>query len=358
MEVEMELNNKQVAEFETATGARIFQIPLHGFSGFWVYAYLVRVADMLVLIDTGTNYHTSNQDLETGLAYASDRLGERVDLGSLTHIFITHGHIDHYAGLDYIAPKTQAKIGVHELDYGTLANYHERKDLVGRKLIQFLTEAGVAESRVIEIVDMYMITKGLFTRSRVDFTYEDAGMRVGPFEFFHVPGHSAGAVIIQLDNVVFVGDHVLSDITPHQAPESLTLNTGLSHYLDSLQSMLGWAKNFDTVLGGHNREIDDLPKRVAEIYHEHKDRLTKILTMIEEKPQSTAEISKALFGMVQGYTILLALEETGAHIEYLYRFGFLAVDNLEEVRRNSKSHVIRYRSLREKADLDRIYPKQ
>lgn len=181
-------------------------------------------------------------------------------------------------------------------------------------------------------------------------------MRVGPFEFFHVPGHSAGAVVIQLDNVVFAGDHVLSDITPHQAPESLTLNTGLSHYLDSLRSMLGWVKNYDIVLGGHNQLIKDLPKRIAEIYLEHKDRLTTILTMIEEKPRSTAEISKALFGRVQGYTILLALEETGAHIEYLYRFGFLAVDNLEEVR-NSKSHVLRYRSLREKADLDRIYPK-
>jgi glyoxylase-like metal-dependent hydrolase (beta-lactamase superfamily II) len=283
-------------------------------------------------------------------------LGERVNLGSLTHIFITHGHIDHYAGLDYIVPKTQAKIGVHELDYGTLTNYHERKDLVGRNLTRFLIEAGVAESRVIEIVNMYMITKGLFSRSRVDFTYEDIGMRVGPFEFLHVPGHSAGAVVIQLDNVVFAGDHVLSDITPHQAPESLTLNTGLSHYLDSLRSMLGWVKNYDIVLGGHNQWIDDLPKRIAEIYLEHKDRLTTILTMIEEKPRNTTEISKALFGRVHGYTILLALEETGAHIEYLYRFGFLSVDNLEEVK-NSKSHVLRYRSLREKADLDRIYPK-
>ncbi len=39
--------------------------------------------------------------------------------------------------------------------------------------------------------------------------------------------------------------------------------------------------------------------------------------------------------------MLLALEETGAHIEYLYQRGELAVANLEEVER-AQHPVVRY----------------
>lgn len=351
------LAKKPIAEFETSAGAKIFQIPLNGFSGFWVYAYVVSVDGMLVLIDTGTNFHTSNQDLESGLDYVGERLGQTVDFQTLTHIFITHGHIDHYAGLDYIAPKTPALIGVHELDYKILTNYHERKDLVGMKLERYLIEAGVTEAKIPGLVNMYMMTTELFTHSRVDFTYHAVGMQVGPFEFFHVPGHSAGAVVIRLHDTLFTGDHILSDITPHQAPESLTLNTGLSHYLDSLRSMLDWAGSSKQALGGHNQVINDLPKRVAEIYLEHKNRLALILDIIADHPQTTVEVSRALFGRVNGFNVLLALEETGAHIEYLYRLGFISLENLEEVKSSSKSHVYRYQSLRGKADLELVYPK-
>jgi hypothetical protein len=34
-----------------------------------------------------------------------------------------------------------------------------------------------------------------------------------------------------------------------------------------------------------------------------------------------------------GYEVLLALEEVGAHIEYLYQHGYLAISNLDEVER-------------------------
>jgi hypothetical protein len=34
-----------------------------------------------------------------------------------------------------------------------------------------------------------------------------------------------------------------------------------------------------------------------------------------------------------GYDVLLALEEVGAHVEYLYQRGRLAVYNLDEVER-------------------------
>ena len=42
-------------------------------------------------------------------------------------------------------------------------------------------------------------------------------------------------------------------------------------------------------------------------------------------------MSRALFGERSGYTRLLALEEAGAHVEYLFQRGELGIANVEEV---------------------------
>jgi hypothetical protein len=57
--------------FTTSGGARIFRIPLNVFPGFWAYAYLVLVADHIVLIDTGSGFGDSNAHLEVGFDQAS-----------------------------------------------------------------------------------------------------------------------------------------------------------------------------------------------------------------------------------------------------------------------------------------------
>jgi glyoxylase-like metal-dependent hydrolase (beta-lactamase superfamily II) len=329
---------------------------LNGFPDFWVYAYLVLVEDMLVLIDTGTNFHNSNQDLENGLAAASEQENRVIGCGDLTHIFITHGHIDHYAGLAYVAPQTDALICVHEFDSRILANYEERKVVVSARLREFLPEAGVTKERIGPLMEMYMLTKELFDACRVDITYESVGMQVGPFSFLNVPGHSPGAVAIRLDEVVFTGDHVLSEITPHMAPERLTLNSGLSHYLSSLSKFKAWAGDASLALGGHENPIEDISARIEIIAGEHLERLSKILKMLEQ-PGTIASISKQLFGEAAGYNILLALEETGAHIEYLYKLGFVCIDNLQEVEESKEVIPIRYRSLKNSVDLAKVFPK-
>jgi hypothetical protein len=43
-----------------------------------------------------------------------------------------------------------------------------------------------------------------------------------------------------------------------------------------------------------------------------------------------------LFGKVGSYHVLLALEEAGAHVEYLYQRGELAAANLDEIQRDER----------------------
>jgi hypothetical protein len=96
--------------------------------------------------------------------------------------------------------------------------------------------------------------------------------------------------------------------------------------------------------GGHENPILNLEARIDEIREVHRERLQKVLDLLE-KPHTVAEISRNLFGKVEGYTVLLALEEAGAHVEYLYQRGLLAIANLGELEENSDLVPIRYQCI-------------
>ncbi len=344
VDVRQKPKNHQVQLFESSAGGRIAQLPLNAFPDFWVYAYLVLVDDYRVLIDTGSGFHENNRHLEEGFQAAGSLLGEDIGFSDLTHIFITHGHIDHFGGLPFLSDKTDAAIGIHELDQHNLTHTEERLAIIARRLERYLAEAGLDEQTSRELVNIYKMTKLDYRPVKVDFTFEAVGMKVGPFEMLHVPGHCAGQVVIRLQDVLFTGDHILSEISPHQAPEQLALFTGLSHYLQSLEATQKWSEDIRLSLGGHNPPVRDLKARIHEIQEVHKERLAEFLEILEE-PHTVAEISRRYFGETHGYNVLLALEEAGAHIEYLYERGQLEIANLEEVDNGGGLAPIRYRTI-------------
>lgn len=335
-----------ITSFTTSEGGRIYQLPLEVFPGYWGAAYLALAEDSgqsyRVLVDTGSGIGAANQQLEDGLLAVSEQEGREISLANLTHVLITHAHIDHFGGLGYIRPRTPAKIGVHELDRRNLTNYEERLVIVSRRLDEFLIEAGIGDERRASLLQMYLMTKSLYHSVKVDFTFEEVGMKVGPFRFLHVPGHCAGHVVIRLDDVLFTGDHILAHTSPHQSPEHLTLSTGLEHYLQSLELLRTWVAGIHIALGGHEQPIVDLPARIDAIRGLHRERLNKVLNLLQE-PHTIEEVSHELFGEVHGYNVLLALEETGAHVEYLYQRGRLGIDNLAELEGRDLAPIRYYR---------------
>ncbi len=334
--------------FETGLGGRIYQIPLNLFPILWGYVYLVVVEHdghpYRVLIDAGSGFGDSNPQLEVGLQGIAEQTGEPVRLEDLTHVLITHGHIDHIGGLSYIRPRTNALIGIHELDRSNVIDFEQRLTMGSRRLRTYLVQSGVAPDLAARLIDMYDLMKSISHSVPVDFTYEAIGMRLGPFEFLHVPGHSAGHVAIRLHDVLFCGDHVISSISPHQSPEVLAYSTGLGHYLHSLDELQSWAGPVTLTLPGHEEPIPDLLTRIEEIRKLHAERLLKVLELLEE-PGTVAEVSRRLFGEVHGYNIILALEEAGAHIEYLYQRGNLKVINSKEMDNSEKPVPLIYQRL-------------
>jgi len=341
LEMKQPANTDHVNKFTTSQGAAIYQIPLEAFPGFWVFAYLVQIEDYQVLIDTGSGYGDCNQDLVRGFRSINEISEKKAGLRYLTHVFITHGHIDHFGGLPYVMEKCDCVVGIHELDLRNITNTEERLIIVSRRLEKFLAEAGIMPEQRTQLIQMYKLTKLDYRPVSVGITFEDIGMELGPFQFLHVPGHCPGQVAIRLHDILFSGDHILSEISPHQAPERLVLNTGLRHFLQSLDRVKTWADDINITLGGHNPPVFNLHHRIDEIVTIHKDRLKRILDYLIE-PKTIQEISFELFNDVHGYNVLLALEEAGAHVEYLYQHGNLGIDNLEDLYSNCEMKPIRY----------------
>ncbi len=331
--------------WQTAGGRTIYTFPVQAFPELATNLYVLDDGGQITLIDCGSGLEPSNRDLLAGFEAISERRGGRVTLADVGRILITHGHMDHFGGLPFVRQFTDAPIGVHQLDVRVLSNYEERRIVAARQLDAFAEQAGVSAEARQKLMAMYLYAKGIYRSTPVQFILAEGTTEDG-LEIFHVPGHCPGQVCLRVDDLLLTADHVLSRITPHQAPESITLNTGLGHYLASLDK-IGRLDGIRLALGGHEEPIENLAGRIVDIRAFHEARLTRVLEICRE-PQSIAEISKALFGPRQGYHVLLALEEAGAHVEYLYLRGELGAANIDEIERQPHP-VIRYQVLRPEA---------
>jgi glyoxylase-like metal-dependent hydrolase (beta-lactamase superfamily II) len=322
-----------IQQFTTNHGAKIYRIPLEVFSGFIGYSYVVLDAGVPTLIDTGSGYGDSNSHLFKGIEALRSEFGEQLDLKDIKHILITHGHVDHFGGVAFMQEHTGAMIGIHELDRRVLTAYEERVIVATKDLRVYLERAGIPPEERQGLIEMYGFAKKHFRSVDVDFSLDEDVMFEG-MNFIHTPGHCPGQVCIQLGNILISADHVLSRTSPHQAPESITHYTGLGHYRDSLRKVAK-LEGIEIALGGHEDPIYDFYGRIDTLFHSHDRKLNRVLDIIKsaDKPLTISEITKAMYPDKGGYDVLLALEEAGAHVEYLYQHGQLSVANLDEVER-------------------------
>jgi len=319
-----------IERFETQSGGRIYRLPLDLFPDLRGYAHLIMYGDVIALFDVGSGFGDSNAQLEDGLHSVRSDFSESVGWEDLTHILISHGHIDHFGGLHFVRERTQASLGIHELDRRVLVQYEGSVAIAAHRLHTFCIEAGVPTAKQDELLTLYLLNKQLFRSIEIDFTYEAAGMHIGEIELIHVPGHCPGQIVAVVDDILLSSDHILDQISPHQAPERLTLSTGLEHYLISLKAIRPLAARTHVALGGHGKAIYDLEARIDSIRSVHQDRLALVLEL-GESPTTVFEISQALFPEISGYHELLALEEAAAHVEYLHERGLLCLSNVGDL---------------------------
>jgi len=343
--------NSAFKVYQTAGGDRIYRLTLEAFYEFWTFVYLIVIdrgenRKYNLLVDSGSGYGRSNLDLADGLARVAEREKSFQGLKDISHILISHGHVDHFGGLPYLREHCAGKIGVHGLSVPIVTRYDRHVSHVSKRLRSYLRQAGLEQEDVEAMLHIHQASQLTYQNTAVDFTFEEVGLALGPIKIHHVPGHCPGHVIFQLDEVLLCGDHLLPDISPHQAPEHLLLNSGLGHYLHSLETVKKWAGQIHLTLPGHEGEIFNVLRRITEIERIHQARFEQVLEYLQT-PHTVKDTALYLFGEVQGYqgyNRLLALEEAGAHIEYLALRGLIHIENFAHVHTADEPIPIYYRT--------------
>jgi glyoxylase-like metal-dependent hydrolase (beta-lactamase superfamily II) len=312
-----------------ARGASIYQIAVETFPRHVNNVYVVLEGGSSLLFDSGSGLPTSERDMALGFSVIDRVFGETIQRDDVDVCLVSHAHADHWGGVNVLRRTSRASLAVHELDARVISGFEERFILASKDLEVYWRRAGVPPEERVRMREMYESGKRLFRSEKIDRTLRDGDLIGQGYRVHHVPGHCPGLVCLQVHDVLLTSDHVLSHITPHQFPQAITPFAGLEHYFQSLEKIRR-VEGIRLALGGHEHPIPDLGARIDEIERFHRARLERTLAICET-PRTVYETAREMFGEQEDYGVILAVDEAGAHVEYLHALGRLRVANLDEV---------------------------
>jgi glyoxylase-like metal-dependent hydrolase (beta-lactamase superfamily II) len=328
-----------VRRFTTASDVTIYLMRVETFPHHINNVYVLLEPGHAMLFDVGSGVPSSRRDLDLGFAVIRDVFEEDVHYEAIDTAIISHAHIDHFGGVGDLKVRTGARLCVHELDARVIAAFEERVVIAAKDVEVYLCRAGVSAAERERMLALYMASRDWFKSVEVDRALRDGDLIGNGHRVIHTPGHCPGEICLQVGDILLTGDHVLARITPHQFPQAITPFGGLEHYFRSLAKVRK-LELVNLALAGHEEPIGDFRARVDEIAAFHRERLQKVREICAV-PRTIADVSHELFGVQEGYGTILAIEEAGAHVEYLHALGKLRIANLEEVAQ-ARDPVIRY----------------
>lgn len=290
-------------------------------------SYVLRSEGQTLVIDTGFNTQDCRKSFLDGLS----ELGVQPKEASL---YLTHLHADH-VGL----------AGFFEGGNGTI--------YMGKKDYEYLTY--ILEENYWNEQDAGYIREG-FPKEELDLQKGDNPARnlsvsklfpavllnqgdtfkIGKvtLECIEVPGHTPGNTCLYIpeSKIMFLGDHILYDITPN-IMEWPGINNSLGLYLDSLEKIKRY--KVDLALPAHRGGNEqNLYERIDQIIEHHGKRLEEIKNILNKNGKLTAyETAARMKWSLHGKTWdtapkqqkWFATGEARAHLKFLAREGQVVI---------------------------------
>lgn len=159
-------------------------------------------------------------------------------------------------------------------------------------------------------------------------------------EVVETPGHTQGHVVFHdLENrLLFAGDHVLPQITPSIGFEAVLSPNPLGQFLTSLA--LVRSRPDAVLLGAHGPVAPSAHARVDELVDHHGRRLDDTERAVAAGASTGYEAAQRLtwtrretaFADLDRFNAMLAVAETGAHLQLLVAQGRLTAEDVDGVR--------------------------
>ena len=277
-------------------------------------SYVIKADDRNLIIDTGFNRSVCFEAMQKGLS-ALD-----IDL-SKTDFMITHMHADHTGLISRLATKTStvyfsridARVFDKDNNWQAMIDYAVINGFPGDELTKALHNHPGYKYSPKTIPDFYLIDDGNIIEMG-DYRLQCIG----------TPGHTEGHICLYDEDkkILFSGDHILYDITPHIESWAYQINS-LQNYMDSLDKVYNLPVNI--VLPGHRNFFTDLKGRIDELKEHHKLRADEVLDVMDAKTKNAYEIAAGMtwdidceswedFPVAQKW---FATGEAIAHLRYL-----------------------------------------
>jgi len=243
-------------------------------------SYVIKADDRNLIIDTGFNRSVCFEAMEKGLR-ALD-----IDL-SRTDFMLTHMHSDH-TGLVSRLAADNSKVYFSRIDSKV---FNENIDW--QAMLDYALHNGFQLEELIKAVESHPGLK--YSPKKIpEFTLVDDGsiIQIGNYRLkcLLTPGHTEGHLCLYEEEkqILFSGDHILYDITPHIESWSYEVNS-LKNYMDSLDKVRNLPVKI--VLPGHRNLFTDLPGRIDELKKHHETRANEVLEVLGINTMSAYDIA-------------------------------------------------------------------
>ncbi len=271
------------------------------------------------LIDTGIAAEPVEQELRTSLQERG------VTFETIDHVMLTHFHYDHSGLAGAIQAASGATVFAHPADAALVGPGRAARELTSGYREKF-EQWGIPETARTELVAFLEANAALAGESLDVSPFRPGDVRhIGDrtIEAIHLPGHTRGHLGYAIgDGELISGDALLPEYTPNIGGADVRVEHPLETYLRTLQTIVDRA---DTVVWpGHRGRIDDPISRAEAICAHHRDRLERVVAVLEERESADVwTVSAALFGSLSGIHILHGPGEAFAHLDHLACHGIV-----------------------------------
>lgn len=214
----------------------------------------------------------------------------------ISHILITHPHLDHSA----LAPRLARHTGAPTFGFGTATE--------GRSsVMEALANTGFPSGG--EGLDLGF-TPSRRLRDGDTVTGEDWSVQA-----IHTPGHLGSHLCFACEDVLFSGDHVMGWSTTVVSPP----DGDMGAYMASLERMRG--QHWTRLLPGHGDAIHDPQQRVQDLIQHRKGRETDILRALVAGAQDSTALTRQIYTGLDAKLLPAARRNVLAHLIDLHDKG-------------------------------------
>ncbi|MBO9397080.1 MBL fold metallo-hydrolase [Shimia sp. R9_2] len=213
---------------------------------------------------------------------------------SITHIIVTHAHLDHSPLAKALSEETGAPIYAYgDVDAGRSA------------VMQELADSGLAGGG--EGVDAD------FMPDRVVCEGEVLRGRGWALEVIHTPGHFGNHISLAMGDICFCGDHVMGWASSLVSPP----DGDLTDFMASCEKLR--ARDWRVFHAGHGAPIDDPAGRLDWLMMHRKGREAEILKALQDGPATAQAVAEVIYVETPAALLPAAARNVFAHLIDLYR---------------------------------------